>query len=177
MGGWPGLVGTWWVAGGVDGGVVIGSCQGQLCAALEGLGNGQHGRAGGSPAVELRIVPARSQVVGVAATFADVWRLVSATLAELDLLAAFAEVAAAAPSPYVRPTMLPSEGASSVWGGGRLPGCKLCAADLLHLPSPACHGQQALSSSNDKPSLTASAGTCVCPACQPSCVPPLAALP
>ena len=51
------------------------------------------------------------QVVAVAATFVSVWRLVSATLAELDLLAAFAEVAASAPAAYVRPTMLPSEGA------------------------------------------------------------------
>lgn len=50
------------------------------------------------------------QVVNVASTFVEVWRLVSATLAELDLLAAFAEVAAAAPAPYVRPVMLPSEG-------------------------------------------------------------------
>ena len=54
-------------------------------------------------------VPAPPQVVAVAATFAPVWRLVSATVAELDLLAAFAEVAASAPAPYVRPTMLPSE--------------------------------------------------------------------
>ena len=46
----------------------------------------------------------------MAATFVEVWRLVSATLAELDLLAAFAEVAASAPAPYTRPVMLPSEG-------------------------------------------------------------------
>lgn len=50
------------------------------------------------------------QVVNVAATFSDVWRQVSATIAELDVLAAFAEVAASAPTPYVRPVMLPSEG-------------------------------------------------------------------
>ncbi|KAI3431433.1 hypothetical protein D9Q98_004485 [Chlorella vulgaris] len=62
-----------------------------------------------------------AQVVGVAATFADVWRLVSATLAELDLLAAFAEVAAAAPSPYVRPTMLPSEAGEITLLGCRHP--------------------------------------------------------
>lgn len=54
------------------------------------------------------------QVVNVAATFAEVWRHVSATLAQLDLLAAFAEVAAAAPAPYVRPTMLPSDGKSGL---------------------------------------------------------------
>lgn len=51
----------------------------------------------------------------MAATFSDVWRQVAAAIAELDLLAAFAEVAAAAPGPYVRPTMLPAEGA---WGRG-----------------------------------------------------------
>jgi DNA mismatch repair protein MSH2 len=52
-----------------------------------------------------------AQVVGVAATFVEVWRLVGARLAELDLLAAFAEVAACAPAPYTRPVMLPAEGA------------------------------------------------------------------
>lgn len=50
------------------------------------------------------------QVVSVAATFLEVWRHVSATLAELDVLAGFAEVAASAPAAYVRPTMLPSDG-------------------------------------------------------------------
>lgn len=48
------------------------------------------------------------QVVGVASTFCEVWEHVSALLAELDVLASFAEVAATAPRPYVRPKMLPS---------------------------------------------------------------------
>ncbi|KAL4431744.1 hypothetical protein ABPG77_002960 [Micractinium sp. CCAP 211/92] len=62
-----------------------------------------------------------AQVVNVAATFAEVWRHVSATLAQLDLLAAFAEVAAAAPAPYVRPTMLPSDAGEVVLRGSRHP--------------------------------------------------------
>ncbi len=76
--------------------------------------------------VVLMVVPAALQVVGVASSFVPVWRLVSATLAELDLLAAFGEVAAAAPSPYVRPTMLPSEGTSSVRACLPLHGVEKC---------------------------------------------------
>lgn len=62
-----------------------------------------------------------AQVVNVAATFGEVWRHVSATLAQLDLLAAFAEVAAAAPAPYVRPTMLPSDAGEVTLRGSRHP--------------------------------------------------------
>lgn len=62
-----------------------------------------------------------AQVVSVASTFADVWRQVSATLAQLDLLAAFAEVAAAAPAPYTRPVMLPSEAGEIVLRACRHP--------------------------------------------------------
>ncbi|KAL4440412.1 hypothetical protein ABPG75_003413 [Micractinium tetrahymenae] len=62
-----------------------------------------------------------AQVVSVAATFGEVWRHVSATLAQLDLLAAFAEVAAAAPAPYVRPTMLPSDTGEITLRGSRHP--------------------------------------------------------
>ena len=49
-----------------------------------------------------------AQVVGIAATYVEVWEEVSALLGELDVLAGFAELAACAPTPYVRPTMLPS---------------------------------------------------------------------
>ena len=51
------------------------------------------------------------QVVAVAATFSEVWEQVSQLLAQLDVLSSFAEAAAMAPRPYVRPSMLPpSEG-------------------------------------------------------------------
>ena len=51
----------------------------------------------------------RGQVVGVAHTFVEVWENVSALLAELDVLLGFAELAVNAPTPYVRPTMLPTD--------------------------------------------------------------------
>ena len=49
------------------------------------------------------------QVVGVAQTFCEVWEAVAALLAELDLLAGFADLAVNAPTPYVRPQMLPPD--------------------------------------------------------------------
>ncbi|KAK9908301.1 hypothetical protein WJX75_005715 [Coccomyxa subellipsoidea] len=49
------------------------------------------------------------QVVSVAATFAEVWEGVAGMVAEMDLLAGFAELAMCAPLPYVRPTMLPAD--------------------------------------------------------------------
>ncbi|KAK9842053.1 hypothetical protein WJX81_006373 [Elliptochloris bilobata] len=61
------------------------------------------------------------QVVGVAATFAEVWETVGALLAELDLLAAFADLAANAPLPFVRPTMLPPDAGEIVLLGSRHP--------------------------------------------------------
>lgn len=51
-----------------------------------------------------------AQVVSVATTFCPVWDEVRAVLAELDVLASFADVAVSAPLPYVRPTMLPKDG-------------------------------------------------------------------
>ncbi|GFH06639.1 DNA mismatch repair protein MSH2, partial [Haematococcus lacustris] len=45
------------------------------------------------------------QVVAVAHTFVEVWERVSALLAELDVLAGFADLAAHAPTPYTRPCM------------------------------------------------------------------------
>jgi DNA mismatch repair protein MSH2 len=49
------------------------------------------------------------QVVAVAASFAEVWERVGAVVAELDVLAGFAELAATAPRPFVRPVMLPAD--------------------------------------------------------------------
>jgi hypothetical protein len=42
-------------------------------------------------------------VVEVAHTFVEVWEGVASLLGELDVLAGFADLAANAPSPYVRP--------------------------------------------------------------------------
>ena len=50
------------------------------------------------------------QVVGVAHTFVEVWQAVAALLAELDVLLGFAELSVSAPTPYVRPQMLPTDG-------------------------------------------------------------------
>jgi len=61
------------------------------------------------------------QVVGVAATFAEVWETVGALLGELDVLAAFADLAANAPLPYVRPAMLPPDAGEIVLLGSRCP--------------------------------------------------------
>jgi DNA mismatch repair protein MSH2 len=47
-----------------------------------------------------------AQVVGVAATFAEVWQRVGVLLAQLDVLCGFADVAVSAPRPYIRPEML-----------------------------------------------------------------------
>ncbi|KAK2079314.1 hypothetical protein QBZ16_003005 [Prototheca wickerhamii] len=62
-----------------------------------------------------------AQVVSVAATFCPVWEGVRGVLAELDVLASFADVAASAPSPYVRPVMLPRDGAELVLEACRHP--------------------------------------------------------
>ncbi|KAI7843327.1 hypothetical protein COHA_003025 [Chlorella ohadii] len=74
-----------------------------------------------SASYEARQAELLAQVVSVAGTFAPVWREVSATLAELDVLASFAEVAASAPMPYTRPTVLPSEDGEIVLRGSRHP--------------------------------------------------------
>lgn len=58
-------------------------------------------------AVGKRQAALAAQVLGVAATFCDVWQRVGALLAELDALCALADVGASAPSPWVRPRMLP----------------------------------------------------------------------
>jgi len=59
------------------------------------------------------------QVVGVAATFAEVWGEVAGVLAELDVLVGFADLSASAPTPYVRPAMEGPDG-----GELRLVGCR-----------------------------------------------------
>lgn len=56
-----------------------------------------------------RVSAPLSQVTGVAHTFVEVWDTVSCLLAELDVLLGFADLAANAPTPYVRPTMLPAD--------------------------------------------------------------------
>ena len=45
----------------------------------------------------------------MAQTFCEVWETAAALLAELDLLAGFADLAVNAPTPYVRPQMLPPD--------------------------------------------------------------------
>eukprot|EP00891_Asterochloris_glomerata_P003123 jgi/Astpho2/3123/fgenesh1_pm.00051_%23_46_t len=61
------------------------------------------------------------QVVGVAHTFVEVWQAVAALLAELDVLLGFAELSVSAPTPYVRPKMLPADGGELVLKGSRHP--------------------------------------------------------
>jgi hypothetical protein len=50
-----------------------------------------------------------AQVVNVAHSFVEVWEGVAGVLAEMDVLLGFAELSVNAPTPYVRPTMLPSD--------------------------------------------------------------------
>ena len=59
------------------------------------------------------------QVVSVAATFCEVWEGVTSLIAEVDVLAGFAELATSAPVAYVRPNMLPSDA-----GEIKLIGCR-----------------------------------------------------
>ena len=62
-----------------------------------------------------------AQVVAVAASFCDVWGRVGTLVAELDVLTAFAHVGASAPTPWVRPTMTPSDGTSLILVDARHP--------------------------------------------------------
>ena len=50
----------------------------------------------------------------MAHTFVEVWQAVAALLAELDVLLGFAELSVSAPTPYVRPQMLPADGGELV---------------------------------------------------------------
>lgn len=67
------------------------------------------------------------QVVSVAATFAEVWESVASMVAEMDLLAGFAELAMCAPLPYVRPTMLPADATEL-----KLTACRCAQATVLY---------------------------------------------
>ena len=55
----------------------------------------------------------------MAQTFCQVWETVGSLLAELDLLAAFADLAVNAPTPYVRPKMLEAAEAKIELKGSR----------------------------------------------------------
>ena len=81
------------------------------------------------------------QVVSVAATFCEVWEGVTSLIAEVDVLAGFAELATSAPVAYVRPTMLPSDA-----GEISLIGCR-CAIFIslphAHLWWPTLHSPSA----------------------------------
>lgn len=55
----------------------------------------------------------------MAHTFVEVWEGVAALLAEMDVLLGFAEVAVNAPTPYIRPVMLPPDD-----GELKLVGCR-----------------------------------------------------
>ena len=61
--------------------------------------------------------------MGVAHTFVEVWEGVAALVAEMDVLLGFAEVAVNAPTPYVRPQMLPPDD-----GQLKLVGCRFVPA-------------------------------------------------
>ena len=61
-----------------------------------------------------------AQVVNVASTFSEIWESVSSLVAELDVLVGFADLAASAPRPYCRPTMLDAESGGII----RLEGCR-----------------------------------------------------
>ena len=76
------------------------------------------------------------QVVSVAATFCEVWEGVTALIAEVDVLAGFAELATSAPVAYVRPTMLPSDA-----GEIKLIGCRWVSA-IFCKSLPAAYQQQ-----------------------------------
>jgi hypothetical protein len=58
----------------------------------------------------------------------EVWENVSALLAELDVLLGFAELAVNAPTPYVRPTMLPTDAGEIVLTGVLTTGALLSAS-------------------------------------------------
>lgn len=59
------------------------------------------------------------QVVGVAQTFCEVWETVAGVISEMDVLLGFAELAVSAPTPYVRPHMLPPQAGELVLEGCR----------------------------------------------------------
>ena len=70
----------------------------------------------------------------MAATFCEVWEGVTSLIAEVDVLAGFAELATSAPVAYVRPNMLPSDAGEISLIGCR---CAILTPQLLaHLWVP-----------------------------------------
>ena len=63
----------------------------------------------------------------MAQTFCEVWETVAGIIGEMDVLLGFAELAINAPTPYVRPHMLPPQAGELI-----LTGCR-CAALRMHL--------------------------------------------
>ncbi len=76
----------------------------------------------------------------MAATFCEVWEGVNALIAEVDVLAGFAELATSAPNAYVRPVMLPPDAREI-----RLMGCR-CGCATFCVCLPAAYQQQLLPS-------------------------------
>lgn len=62
-----------------------------------------------------------SQVISVARTFVEIWEEVAMVVGELDVLAAFADLAVSAPCPYIRPTLLEAQCGELVLKGSRHP--------------------------------------------------------
>ena len=78
-----------------------------------GLSRAAEALSSADAAVGKRQAALAAQVLGVAASFCEVWSRVGALLAELDALCALADVGASAPSPWVRPRMLPATSTST----------------------------------------------------------------
>jgi DNA mismatch repair protein MSH2 len=72
-----------------------------------------------------------ARVVDVAASFADIFRQVAALLAQLDVLAGFADLAACAPAPYCRPVMHPAVRAGGAPAVLRLTACRHPCVEAL----------------------------------------------
>lgn len=62
-----------------------------------------------------------ARVLGVVATFSEVFENVGAILSELDVLASFADLAVSSPSPYVRPEITSSDKGNIILEGSRHP--------------------------------------------------------
>ena len=73
----------------------------------------------------------------MAATFAEVWEAVGSLIAEVDTLAAFAELAVSAPLPYVRPDMLPPDAGDITLLGCRRAHAPPSSADTMGKPATA----------------------------------------
>ena len=76
------------------------------------------------------------QVVAVAQTFCEVWEKVGGILGELDLLAAFADLSVIAPTPYIRPHILPAHSNHLELLGSRCLKLMLCSVSITCRPMP-----------------------------------------